>query len=151
MTEYWTTYQQYEAEGWPDWAAVTSIDQMSELVIDWLQGKTPFLPWHAGPPDDETSLIRSQLVALNRMTGIVTDNSPPGLETARWRQRAWVSGYATPETLTDLTDRARKQGLAVRTIAQIAPDDPIIAVDSQCPSRSFHLRTSTTIQPIATP
>lgn len=84
MTEYWTTYLEHEVEGWPEWAAATSIDHMSELVIDWLRGKTPVLPGHAGPSDNESSLIRSQLVTLKRMTGIITDNSQPRLETARW-------------------------------------------------------------------
>lgn len=36
MSDYVQVYRKYEANGWPEWSAVTSIDDMGELVIDWL-------------------------------------------------------------------------------------------------------------------
>jgi hypothetical protein len=95
MNRYERLYREYEAQDWPEWSAVTSIDEMSELVIDWLQGKTPVLPWHFGPPAEETSHIRSPLIALNRVPGILTENSQPGLDSDSCKQRAFVSGFAT--------------------------------------------------------
>jgi hypothetical protein len=119
-------YRQYEGQGWPEWSAAASIDEMSELVIDWLQGRTLVLPWHFGPPDDETSRILSPLIALNRVPGLMTDNSQPGLQNDRCRQRAFISGFAQPACLSDLATRARRAGLVVRTTARIGPDDPVI-------------------------
>ena len=104
---------------WKDWSAASSIDEMSKLVIGWLQGRTPVLPWHSGPPDEETNLIRSQFIAVNQVSGIMTDNSQPGLETVYNLQRAFLSGFATPTKLAELTRLAE-------TTTELGPDDPIV-------------------------
>jgi|SRR5699024_10357487 len=137
MNSYLTTYRDYEARGWPEWSAAASIDEMSELVIDWIQGRTPVLPWHFGPPDDETNHISANLIALNRTPGFMTDNSQPGLVDNRCRQRAYVSGFAAPDTLSHLANTAERAGLVVRTTAEIRPDDPIVTEPLADPSGLF--------------
>lgn len=120
------TYRDHDADVWPDWSAATSIDDMGELVIDWLQGRTTALPWHVGPPDEETASIRTHLVAFNRLGGVISTNSQPGVEADGNRQRAWVSGRATPAKLKILIDRAERAGLVVLTDPRIGPNDPVI-------------------------
>lgn len=44
MNSYERLYREYEAQGWPEWSTTASIDAMGELVIDWLQERTPVLP-----------------------------------------------------------------------------------------------------------
>ena len=137
MNSYLTTYRDYEARGWPEWSAAASIDEMSELVIDWLQERTFVLPWHFGPPDDETQRISAHLIALNRRRGIMTENSQPGLENNLCRQRAYVSGFAAPDTLSHFANTAERAGLGIRTTAEIGPDDPIITEPLADPSGPF--------------
>lgn len=136
MNDHMQTYRKFETKGWPDWSAATSIEEMAELVIDWLQGRTPVLPWHFGPPDEETALIHAHLIAFNRLGGIITTNSQPGLEGDGLRQRAWVTGRATPAKLKILIGQSEQAGLVVQTDPQLGPNDPVItesSADSQGP------------------
>lgn len=57
---------------------------------------------------------------------MLTDNSQPGLHNDYCKQRAFVSGFATPACMTDLVARARHAELVIRTVSEIGPDDPVI-------------------------
>lgn len=98
--------------GWSKWRTVSSMDDMGALVIRWLDGKDRFLPWHAGPPDEETAEISEYLRVLNRH-GVVTTNSQPGVPLGihGWQQRAWVHLLASPETARALVSAADEAGL----------------------------------------
>lgn len=55
---------------------LTSVDQVSQVFVDFLQGKVPRLPWVETGIAPETDIIVSPIVDLN-MRGFLTINSQP--------------------------------------------------------------------------
>lgn len=60
----------------------------------------------------------------------MSTNSQPGIEADGYRQRAWVTGRATPAKLKVLIGRAQRAGLAVSAEPRIGPNDPVITSPS---------------------
>lgn len=80
------------------WCNATTLDGLSAGVVRWLDGELDETPTYAGPPEDETALIRDYLVAINRLGGVLTDSSQPGIGfDPAARQRAYLYGFATFE------------------------------------------------------
>lgn len=107
-------WQAINLAGWPAWRRASTLEEMGALVIRWLDGQDRVLPWHMGPPDQETTEIMEPLRALNQR-GLVTTNSQPGVLLGRdgWEQRAWVHLLATPASARSLAERADAAGLIV--------------------------------------
>ncbi len=76
--------------------AGVSMDDPREhptMTIAWLKGGIEDLPYHLGPPADETSHIKSDLIHMNNL-GFITESSQPGLKRGVVLQRAYVHGVA---------------------------------------------------------
>ena len=91
------------------WRQATSIPAAGELTARWLEGRSQYQPGTFTPGiDAETEAIASDLVALNR-NGLFTKESQPGLLGEGSAQRAYVTGFCTPETagrLLELSSRS---------------------------------------------
>jgi len=77
----------------PRWAAAVTLEQLGDLVAQWLEGRISSAPFNAveGPPDSETGPLVPVLAQLNR-SGFVTEDSQPGEIDGDWAQRAFVTG-----------------------------------------------------------
>ncbi len=84
------------------WRQASSIFAAGELTARWLEGRSQYQPgtFTAGI-DAETRAIAGELAALNR-NGLFTKESQPGLLDAGNAQRAYVTGFCTPETAGSL-------------------------------------------------
>ncbi|KAF8941251.1 methylenetetrahydrofolate reductase-domain-containing protein [Dissophora ornata] len=60
------------------WKRPKSTDDISELFVEFIQGKIPLLPWSEGSPLPETEAIQSRLVACNER-GLWTVGSQPAV------------------------------------------------------------------------
>lgn len=58
------------------WGEPNSIDDVANLVINYLNGKVNSLPWSDTPVTSEINIIKDQLIELNKH-GIITINSQP--------------------------------------------------------------------------
>ncbi len=88
-----------------DWSGTRTLADLGDLTARYLEGEADEAPTHCGPPDPETKKIASRLAALNR-AGLVTYCSQPGLADEWGRQRAFVDGFCTAETLLSLVRAA---------------------------------------------
>jgi methylenetetrahydrofolate reductase (NADPH) len=61
------------------WGQPTSVKDISDLFVKYMQGKLESLPWSEQPISQEASIIRQDLVDLNRR-GILTINSQPAVD-----------------------------------------------------------------------
>ncbi len=96
------------------WRTATTLDDLATGTVDWLTGRVGSSPTYGGPPDPETAVIRDHLVAVNQVGGILTDSSQPGelgrrtrltvrgRQVLRWRQRAYLAGFATTDRIDQL-------------------------------------------------
>jgi hypothetical protein len=77
----------------PRWPAAVTLEELGELVAQWLEGRIiGVTPFYGGPPDPETTELIPVLASLNR-SGFVTEHSQPGEVDGDSAQRAAVSGY----------------------------------------------------------
>ncbi|KAF9096582.1 hypothetical protein BGX29_004351 [Mortierella sp. GBA35] len=60
------------------WKRPTSSDDISNLFVEFIQGKIPLLPWSEGSPLPETEAIQSRLVSCNQR-GLWTVGSQPAV------------------------------------------------------------------------
>ncbi|KAG0297739.1 hypothetical protein BGZ96_005161 [Linnemannia gamsii] len=60
------------------WKRPTSADDISNLFVEFIQGKIPLLPWSEGSPLPETVAIQSRLVSCNER-GLWTVGSQPAV------------------------------------------------------------------------
>ena len=83
------------------WRSATTMADLGELVVAWLNGQLQQTPGHSGPPYVETIPLIPALTLANR-AGFVTDNSQAagGHEGRAWE--AWVTWFATGDTLARL-------------------------------------------------
>lgn len=95
-----------------DWSAAVTLSDLGDLTARYLSGEADESPTYLGPPDPETAEILEPLLALNR-SGLVTDQSQPGLIEDGWRQRAFVEGYCTPQIADQLAAACRTAGLGI--------------------------------------
>jgi hypothetical protein len=87
------------------WRSARSLEEIGELVAQWLEGHLLYQPAYLAPgPAAETSGLIPVLAAINRK-GLVTRNSQPGRALQDgYGQRAWVTGFCTQKTLWQLED-----------------------------------------------
>ncbi len=86
------------------WRQATSIAAAGELTARWLEGRSQYQPGTFTPGiDAETEAIAGELAALNR-NGLFTKESQPGLHEASIAQRAYVTGFCTPESAGSLLE-----------------------------------------------
>jgi hypothetical protein len=81
------------------WAGPATMPGLGAVVACWLAGSVQQTPGHLGPPDPETIPLIPALTAAN-LAGFVTDNS----QSADGPWEAWVSGFATDDTLAGLRE-----------------------------------------------
>ncbi|KAF9906665.1 hypothetical protein EC991_000390 [Linnemannia zychae] len=60
------------------WKRPTSAEDISNLFVEFIQGKIPVLPWSEGSPLPETEVIQSRLVSCNAR-GLWTVGSQPAV------------------------------------------------------------------------
>ncbi|KAF8939507.1 hypothetical protein BGZ47_008146 [Haplosporangium gracile] len=60
------------------WKRPTSAEDISNLFVEFIQGKIPLLPWSEGSPLPETEAIQSRLVSCNER-GLWTVGSQPAV------------------------------------------------------------------------
>jgi hypothetical protein len=85
------------------WKRATTIGDLGELVIAWLNGEIRETPAHCGPPAAETLPLVPALTVLNRAR-FITDNSQraDGRGDRTWN--TWVCGFAPDEVLARLDE-----------------------------------------------
>ncbi|KAF9939808.1 hypothetical protein BGZ67_008916 [Mortierella alpina] len=60
------------------WRRPKSVEDISNLFVEFIQGKIPLLPWSEGSPLPETDAIQSRLVSCNKV-GLWTVGSQPAV------------------------------------------------------------------------
>lgn len=90
------------------WSLATSIPELAEVGIEYLEGRLTSQPAYAPktPVDDETAQLIPVLVALNR-AGFFTTGSQPGRVTGYEEaepQNAYVIGFADEATMRSLAE-----------------------------------------------
>ncbi|KAF9966519.1 hypothetical protein BGZ70_002067 [Mortierella alpina] len=60
------------------WRRPKSVEDISNLFVEFIQGKIPLLPWSEGSPLPETDAIQSRLVSCNQ-AGLWTVGSQPAV------------------------------------------------------------------------
>lgn len=103
LARMWKQWQRRRAEQ-RQWADAPDFASLRELTARWCLGE---LSWSAvgqpAPRDPETEFIGDALAAINR-AGLLTTHSQPAQEVRQFngsqtvQARAFVEGYATPET-----------------------------------------------------
>lgn len=95
------------------WRAARTVADLGARMGDYLTGDLPFQPGSFGPsPDPETAYLTDFLSDYCR-AGFITDGSQPGVVDQRWRQRAFVCGFATADTAATLRDSLTGADLVV--------------------------------------
>ncbi|KAH3672674.1 hypothetical protein WICMUC_004192 [Wickerhamomyces mucosus] len=61
------------------WGKPKSIDDISKLIINYLNGSISSLPWSDTPISEEIDSIKDQLIKINQSNGILTINSQPSI------------------------------------------------------------------------
>ena len=109
------------------WRRARSLDDWAAIVIGWLLGRVPSLPWYCGAVDVDTALAPDIIDGLLFMNdaGAVTVYSQGGYagigyDGALWQQVAAVEAIASPRTIEAL--RARLAGTRYGvTVGQVVP------------------------------
>lgn len=89
------------------WKTASSLADLGELTVAWLNGEITQTPSHGGPPDPETPPHAAVLAAANR-AGFVTTNSqsattPAEIAAYGWREgEAYADGLVSDDTLQRL-------------------------------------------------
>jgi hypothetical protein len=83
------------------WRDAETMADLGELVVAWLNGQLQQTPGHLRPPDPETIPLIPALSAANR-AGFVTGNSQAAGSHEGRVWEAWVTGFATDDTLARL-------------------------------------------------
>src|SRR5579875_366519 len=95
----------------PRWTKATTLQQLGELVAEWLEGRIS-VPIYNDGPDPETEPLIPALAHLNR-SGLVTDCSQPGEIDRDGAQRAAVSGYCEQDVAERLASVSVRGDLIV--------------------------------------
>lgn len=104
------------------WQTARTLGELGELTARWLEGDLASQPGYQANcgPERETLELIPTLARLNR-AGFLTDCSQPGeqptigLDGAIWRQRAAVTGFASPPLAERLAHAARDAGFIVHS------------------------------------
>jgi methylenetetrahydrofolate reductase (NADPH) len=103
------------------WGTPTSIKDLSELFVSYMEGKLEALPWSEQPITVEASSIQSDLIDLNRR-GFLTINSQPAVNGAKssdpvlgWGprngyvyQKAYLEIFVSPEYIAEIITRIER-------------------------------------------
>jgi len=93
------------------WRQATTIAAAGELTARWLEGRSQYQPGTFAPGfDDETAAIAGELAGLNR-NGLFTKESQPGVQADGLAQRAYVTGFCSPETASALLELSTRSSL----------------------------------------
>lgn len=123
----------------PRWVEAVTLEQLGELVAQWLERRIAVpLQYGAAPPDSETDQLVPVLAQLNR-AGFVTDDSQPGEIVGDSAQRAFVTGYCDQDIAERLASVSVREDLVV--VSQ--PTDP--RAPFQLPVTRDETNTSTSL------
>lgn len=103
------------------WGTPTSIKDISELFVRYMNGKLDSLPWSEQPISNEAESIQQNLVDLNKR-GFLTINSQPAVNGAKssdlvfgWGprngyvyQKAYLEVFVSPEHIAELITRIER-------------------------------------------
>lgn len=83
------------------WRRCSTMEDLGETVIAWLNGEVEQTPGHCGPPAAETIPLIPALTVLNR-GAFITDNSQRADSRGDRTWNTWVCGFASDEVLAVL-------------------------------------------------
>ena len=63
------------------WATPTTVEEIMDLFVGYLNGKVNALPWSESPLQGESSMLKERLETINSKS-ILTINSQPALDGA---------------------------------------------------------------------
>ncbi|KAL9082388.1 MAG: hypothetical protein Q9159_006460 [Coniocarpon cinnabarinum] len=103
------------------WGEPTSIGEVSDLFVKYMQGDVDCLPWSEAPISTEANVIRDHLVELNKRC-ILTVNSQPPVNGAKsshkvygWGpkngyvyQKAYLEVLVSPELIAEVITRIER-------------------------------------------
>lgn len=103
------------------WGTPTSVKDISDLFVRYMEGKLDSLPWSEQPITNEAESIRNNLIDLNRR-GFLTINSQPAVNGAKssdpvfgWGprngyvyQKAYLEVLVSPEFLAEIVTRIER-------------------------------------------
>lgn len=106
------------------WGEPASLEDLSNLFVSYIEGKTKSLPWSDSPISAEIDSIKEDIIDLNRR-GILTINSQPAVNGAPstdpvhgWGpsdgyvyQKAYLELLVQPETAKKIIDQISKDPL----------------------------------------
>jgi methylenetetrahydrofolate reductase (NADPH) len=73
------------------WGCPTSVQDVANLFVGYVEGKVESLPWSESPITSEVDVIKDQLVSLNKR-GLLTINSQPAVNGAKSSDRVYGWG-----------------------------------------------------------
>ena len=100
------------------WGEPKSLQDISNLFVNFMQGKVPSLPWSESPINQEADVLKDGLVDLNSR-GLLTINSQPPVDGAKsshpvygWGprngyvyQKAYLEVLVSPDLINTVIDR----------------------------------------------
>jgi methylenetetrahydrofolate reductase (NADPH) len=103
------------------WGEPTSVKDIAEIFVKYLEAKVDSLPWSEAPIANEAAVIRDRLVDLNRR-GLLTINSQPAVDGVKssnpvygWGpkngyvyQKAYLELLVSPDLIEELIDRIER-------------------------------------------
>lgn len=103
------------------WGEPTSVKDVANLFVRYMQGKLDSLPWSESPITSEADIIKDDLVKLNER-GLLTVNSQPAVNGAKatdprygWGprngyvfQKAYLEVLVSPELISELITRIER-------------------------------------------
>ncbi|KAL2356494.1 methylenetetrahydrofolate reductase 2 [Cryomyces antarcticus] len=103
------------------WGEPTSVKDIANLFVRYMQNKLESLPWSEAPISNEADVIKHDLVSLNER-GLLTINSQPAVNGAKsshpvygWGprngrvyQKAYLEVLVAPDLLPELLDRLER-------------------------------------------
>ena len=92
-----------------------NLESISQVFVNFIEGKIPFLPWNEQSTSPETNIIKNELIELNK-NGFLTTNSQPKVngvsssdDSVGWGplngfiyQKAYVECFISPQHLETL-------------------------------------------------
>lgn len=88
-----------------EWLKATTFRELCELMARFVEGALPCSPGGYDAMDEESAPLVPALAALNR-SGFLTIDSQPGWLEGDCGQRAFVEGFALPETAQGIARKA---------------------------------------------
>lgn len=123
------------------WKRPTGAEDISNLFVEFIQGKVPLLPWSEGSPLPETEAIQSRLVSCNER-GLWTVGSQPAVNgkpstdpLVGWGpkggyvyQKAFVELFVGPNEVAAMVQKLRTSSLWITFFAASRDGDVVTNV-----------------------